>query len=147
MKCLLVLAALTLSFNVYAKNSLLTKFKAAYPKSATANSACLICHTNEDDFEKNAYGQDLENNAMKFKAIEALDSDVDGFTNIDEINQGTQPGDKDSMPAPIPVPVPEPTPVPVPAPTPDPTPAPMPDPVPAPAPTPDPVPAPIEIPV
>jgi hypothetical protein len=36
---------------------------------------------------------------MDFKAIEGFDSDVDGFTNLAEINAGTEPGNKDSHPA------------------------------------------------
>lgn len=100
MKSLVVIATLTLlSVSAEAKNGYMKKFKAAYPESKIIESSCLICHTNTDDYEKNSYGIDYENN-MDFKAIEGLDSDLDGFTNLEEIMFGTLPGDNTSLPTP-----------------------------------------------
>ena len=97
------LLALMFSFQVQAHPAFLRAFKAQYPK--TTLNDCLICHANQDDYERNAYGQDVENNISKgvpnFKAIEQLDSDGDGFTNIQEINAGSFPGDPTSVPAPV----------------------------------------------
>lgn len=51
----------------------------------------------------NPYGADLvkqqTRDAAAFKAIEKLDSDKDGFSNIAEIQAGTLPGDPASKPA------------------------------------------------
>jgi hypothetical protein len=143
MKSLVTIVALSLvSFNVYAKPGYLAKFKAAYPE-AKALQNCKTCHIGSDYKERNDFGKDYAANARDFKAIEGFDSDVDGFTNIEEINAGTLPGDKDSHPT-LPVPVPpttDPVPAPVP-PTTEPVPAPVPpttEPVPAPVPQTEPV--------
>lgn len=73
----------------------LAKFKSTYA-SAKALHNCQICHGPE---EKNDYAKDFAANGHNFKAIEGFDSDADGFSNIDEINAGTKPGDRDSRPA------------------------------------------------
>lgn len=100
------------SSNLAAKPGIYKKFSEAYPNSPILNSQCMICHDNEDDYARNAYGQDLENNNLDFKAIESFDSDLDGFFNIDEINLGSLPGDALSIPL-QPVPQPEPLPIPM----------------------------------
>ncbi len=87
----------------------LTAFKNAYhPKDGTklAAAGCLICHDKMPPTKAglNPYGKDLDKQAKpftaaSFKAIEKLDSDKDGFTNIQEIQAGTLPGDPASKPA------------------------------------------------
>ena len=83
----------------------LTVFKTAYnPKEGTAlaNAACLTCHAKMPPTKDlNPYGKDFlgkGRNAAALKAIESLDSDKDGFSNIAEINAGTLPGDPASKP-------------------------------------------------
>lgn len=68
--------------------------------SELAKAKCKICHTK--GAELNAYGQALKGKpktAASLKAIEKLDSDKDGVSNIDEIKAGTLPGDAKSKPA------------------------------------------------
>jgi hypothetical protein len=80
-----------------------TTFKTLYaPKagSKVATAGCLLCH-DKAPFTKaglNPYGMDLgkqakPRTAASFKAIENLDSDKDGVTNLKEIQAGTLPGD------------------------------------------------------
>lgn len=85
----------------------LTLFKSTYnPKEGTAlaNAACLTCHAKMPPTKEamNPYGADYDKqktrNAAALKAIESLDSDKDGFSNIAEINAGTLPGDPASKP-------------------------------------------------
>lgn len=81
-------------------------FKELYaPKEGTAlaKAACMTCHAGSAPTKAmNPYGADLAKQATKdaaaLKAIEQLDSDKDGFTNIQEIQAGTLPGDPASTP-------------------------------------------------
>jgi PKD repeat protein len=98
MKLFLCTILLGASMNAFAVQTYLTNFKLAYPNSKTSASSCVVCHANTSTFERNPYGQDFENNGHNFKAIEGFDSDVDGFTNIQEITAGTLPGDPSSHP-------------------------------------------------
>lgn len=83
-----------------------TTFKTLYtPKAGTklASAGCLLCH-DKAPFTKtglNPYGKDLAKQAKprtaaSFKAIENLDSDKDGVSNLKEIQAGTLPGDPTS---------------------------------------------------
>jgi hypothetical protein len=101
MKKLIVFPLLLVSLNAFGFSKYLTTFKTTYPNSKSASTSCLLCHSNENDYATNAYGQDYANNNHNFKSIEGFDSDVDGHTNLAEINAGTQPGDRDSIPAPV----------------------------------------------
>ena len=77
---------------------------------------CTTCHT-RNKWLRNAYGQDLQDylrslysdeiNAeeytqamivMAMGEINEIDSDGDGYTNIEEFNFGTYPGNKDDYP-------------------------------------------------
>jgi protocatechuate 3,4-dioxygenase beta subunit len=79
-------------------------FEANY--SAAVNSridACLLCHVDPDPFssgntDRNPYGADFGRNGHNFTAIEPLDSDGDGFINIDEIHNLTFPGNASDHP-------------------------------------------------
>ncbi len=81
-------------------------FKATYsPKEGTplAGAACLTCHAKmPPSKDLNPYGKDYlgktTRDAAALKAIENLDSDKDGATNIVEIRAGTLPGDPASKP-------------------------------------------------
>jgi hypothetical protein len=67
---------------------------------------CLVCHTAMPGTKANLnpYAVDLQKaakgafNDAAFKAIETLDSDKDGFTNVVELKAGTLPGDPKSKP-------------------------------------------------
>jgi hypothetical protein len=96
MKSLLVLSVVCLfSSNAFSKPAYLAKFKTTYP-NAKALHNCQTCHTAT---AKTEFARDFAANNHDFAAIEGFDSDVDGFTNLVEINAGTQPGNVDSHPA------------------------------------------------
>jgi hypothetical protein len=82
----------------YATSSLLSQFDTLYGTTGTSLDSCSTCHTSNIP-ALNPYGTDLQNNGNNFQAIENLDSDGDGFTNIQEIRAGTLPGDPTSHPA------------------------------------------------
>jgi hypothetical protein len=86
-------------------------FKQVYsPKDGTDLAKampCLVCHSKmpPSKTELNPYGKDLQKAAAGkaidekiLRSVEKLDSDKDGFTNIDEIKAGTLPGDPNSKP-------------------------------------------------
>ena len=85
-------------------------FKQVYaPKegSELAKANCLACHDKMPPTKTglNAYGKDVQKAAAGkaldekiLRAIEKLDSDKDGASNIDEIKAGTLPGDPNSKP-------------------------------------------------
>ena len=100
---IVVVSVMLLAAVAYALPGDATAFKALYaPKagSKVATAGCLLCH-GKAPFTKtglNAYGKDLAKQAKprtaaSFKAIENLDSDKDGVTNLKEIQAGTLPGD------------------------------------------------------
>jgi hypothetical protein len=75
----------------------MSSFKKAYPTTKLVVN-CKVCHDGAPP-RLNPYGSELVKAQMNFQSIEGLDSDGDGFTNIAEINAGTNPGDKNSFPA------------------------------------------------
>jgi len=82
---------------VEAKSSYLTEFVNSYPHTSnTQLDSCNTCHTNVPDL--NSYGRDYRSHGHDFRAIELLDSDGDGYLNIDEINALSFPGDINSTP-------------------------------------------------
>jgi hypothetical protein len=88
-----------------ANSGALGDFNAQYPGN-TLGSSCSICHTNVPN--TNPYGTALVGqgatgdaiSAAMFQAVEGVDSDGDGATNIQEINKGFFPGDPTSTPPP-----------------------------------------------
>lgn len=72
-------------------------FAARYPNSQTqVNAGCNTCHGGSSG-NLNAYGRDLrQSNAgsreLRLAAIEGVDSDKEGNSNLTEINAGAQPG-------------------------------------------------------
>ena len=102
---LAALAALALGGNVLATMELQKELKAKYP---TSKATCATCHVKamakKGDAELNAYGKDMEakgvvdpkaaKKAYDYTKLEALDSDGDGKSNLDELKAGTNPGDK-----------------------------------------------------
>ena len=95
---------LCFALSAQAKPEFLKLFKDVYGKP---EAKCLVCHSKVP--ERNVYGKAIEAALDKAKAtdltaeilksVEKADSDGDGFSNIDEINAGTAPGDPASKPA------------------------------------------------
>jgi len=115
MSAILILAAATLalcSSPIYAKRDFLDHLRNTY--GLGENVKCNVCHDLKDPKAKpskktlGAMGKDYQTQLQKFgknnldavlKAIENLDSDGDGATNIEELRLGTIPSDASSVPA------------------------------------------------
>jgi hypothetical protein len=71
------------------------QFNAKYNTRGAKLDSCLTCHTQQQGGAENlnGYGKDFGAANHDFGAIEAKDSDGDGFSNIDEIKADTFPGD------------------------------------------------------
>jgi hypothetical protein len=81
-----------------AVSSYLTQARAQYPAiKGTTLDSCQLCHPS-GGYTLNSYAQDFANNGHSFTAIANLDSDGDGYTNIQEITALTFPGDAASHP-------------------------------------------------
>lgn len=88
---------IAISNSASAKDSILTSFTSNYPATAgSALDSCSTCHTSVPAL--NAYGSALQAAGLSFGAIEGLDSDGDGFTNLQEIRALTNPGVASSRP-------------------------------------------------
>jgi hypothetical protein len=88
----------------HAKSGYTTQFNTKYGTAGTALDTCTICHPSVP--QTNSFGADFASKtipghtALAFDAaLEARDSDGDGFTNIAEINAKTFPGNSSSHPA------------------------------------------------
>ena len=76
--------------------------------SNLSKEECGICHIRKGEREWNGYGRDIKKLLDRqgttritpeiFRAVESLDSDGDGYSNIDEIKADTLPGDPKSHP-------------------------------------------------
>ena len=79
--------------------SLQTAFVAQYPslRETQANS-CVTCHMPVIKDTLNNYGLDLREAKIDFEEIEGLDSDEDGRTNIEEIQDEGFPGSQATYP-------------------------------------------------
>jgi hypothetical protein len=84
-------------------------FDAAYKpakNSALKKADCAVCHIAKGKTKLNPYGEDIKKElagsktltADILKKVEALDSDKDGVSNLEEIKAGTLPGDPKSKP-------------------------------------------------
>ena len=72
------------------------KWGSVYPYSSTINADCETCHGAGEE-TLNTYGRDIclaegENLEAKLAAVESLDSDEDGTSNMLEIQFNAQPG-------------------------------------------------------
>jgi hypothetical protein len=81
------------------KPEYLSEFNSRYKTSGSRLDTCSTCHASSSPSRENLnpYGSDFAAN-HDFGAIEAKDSDGDGFSNIDEIKAGTFPGDPNENP-------------------------------------------------
>lgn len=101
-----VLAAfLTVGGTAYGNGTLQSTFNTEYSTGGTALDTCSTCHTSGSSF--NPYGQAINDaggegadaGLAAIQAVEGDDSDGDGFSNFDEIDNLTFPGDNTSFPA------------------------------------------------
>ena len=99
------LAAVTLILGTdaaQATSTIASNFRNTYPgacqeilDATTSGQNCSLCHGG--GFSLNDYGSDLADANRNFAAIENMDSDGDGRTNLQEItNDCTMPGDMSS---------------------------------------------------
>ncbi len=84
----------------------MTTFNSLYTPAANSQlkkSRCVVCHRRPSGKGGlNCYGAALNEktaSADSLKSVESLDSDKDGFSNIDEIRAGTLPGKACSKPS------------------------------------------------
>ncbi len=83
----------TISINTFATSSMLEAFKFVYPNVKDSKlDNCMSCHNDKRDSLLNLYGVALKKSKLNFHSIQALDSDEDGTSNIDEINNLEFPG-------------------------------------------------------
>lgn len=83
-----------------ATSNFLTAFDESYPAAAGSKlNACQLCHTTGTEPNLNAYGRDFQSNGHSLQALESMDSDGDGWSNLVEINAATWPGDQVDHPA------------------------------------------------
>ncbi len=81
------------------KPEFLPAFEATYPAAVGSRiDSCYLCHVDLTSYQRNQYAKDWddaeeEGREGSFRAIENRDSDGDGFTNLEEINAHTFPGD------------------------------------------------------
>ena len=82
------------------KPEYLSEFNSRYKTSGSRLDTCSTCHASSSPSRENLnpYGADFAAANHDFGAIEAKDSDGDGFSNVDEIMAGTFPGDPNENP-------------------------------------------------
>jgi hypothetical protein len=94
-----LLTILLVSFTVSARPNYMAAFMQQYDVSDTRLATCAMCHVHPNGGgARDSYGISYSENEKDFLTIEELDSDGDGFTNIEEISSLTFPGDPDDHP-------------------------------------------------
>jgi hypothetical protein len=94
-----VIALVAAGNTAYATPSLQTAMIARYPSLRdTPLANCVTCHMPVKADFLNSYGLALRDAQIKFEEIEKLDSDNDGVSNIDEINNESFPGSQATSP-------------------------------------------------
>ena len=87
--CMMALAVIAASMAV-ADGGWLNTFNGEYDTQATPLNSCLTCHLTNGGSGFNPYGRDMRNQPgtelEAILAIEDLDSDGDGISNVDEIS-------------------------------------------------------------
>jgi len=97
----LIIALVLLSIpSATARPNYFNKMEQKYPQiKGTKLDTCGMCHiSREGGGERNSYGKVYESKNRNFSAIENFDSDKDGFSNIEEINALTFPGNASDYP-------------------------------------------------
>ena len=98
--CIALVAMLLLAPQVMAQQSYLSTFETTYPAAAGSRiDACNLCHNSPKAGDsRNPYGLSYDSSGRNFAPIENIDSDKDGWTNIQEIKSLTFPGDATDHP-------------------------------------------------
>ena len=98
--CIAFVAMLLVVPQVTARPSYLSTFESTYPIAVGSKiDACNLCHNSPSGGDaRNPYGLSYASSGHSFSAIENIDSDGDGWTNIQEINSLTFPGDSNDHP-------------------------------------------------
>lgn len=98
--CIAFIAILLLAPQVMALPSYLKTFEKTYPEAAGSRiDACNLCHDSPGGGDaRNSYGLSYASSEHNFAAIENTDSDGDGYTNLQEIQNLTFPGDANDHP-------------------------------------------------
>ena len=98
--CIALVAMLLLAPQVMARQSYLSTFETTYPAAAGSRiDACNLCHNSPEGGDaRNPYGSSYDSSGRNFAAIENIDSDKDGWTNLQEIKSLTFPGDATDHP-------------------------------------------------
>ncbi len=110
-KILIMLLILAIYLSVvpqaFANRNIFDRFKSEYNASGTKLDTCMTCMATTTPIASwNKYGLQLRNNSVfdrnnpvpAMKNIEFLDSDGDGFINIDEIRNSAFPGNASDIP-------------------------------------------------
>lgn len=92
--------ALLLASPMQAKPQFLDRLRAAYPNIVDSPiDDCVLCHRDGvPDGPINKFADNFFSYKADLAALEPLDSDGDGFTNLEELTALTFPGDPDSFP-------------------------------------------------
>ena len=105
---LLVVIALACASVASAQSSFLSSFNQHYDTYDTRLDSCDICHSGPNGGSLDSYGRAYSGNGRNLVSIEDIDSDGDGFSNIEEIDALTFPGDSTDFPEITAVPISEP---------------------------------------
>jgi hypothetical protein len=98
--CIALVALLLLATQVMARPNYLSSFETTYPAAAGSRiDACNLCHNSPAGGDaRNSYGLSYASSGRNFAVIENTDSDGDGYTNLQEIQSLTFPGDANDHP-------------------------------------------------
>jgi mono/diheme cytochrome c family protein len=98
---LTVALLLVLGTRAEAKEKFLDDFQETYPAAVgTRLDGCSLCHFTDSNgkWDENQFAEEYEEADKDFGSIQNLDTDGDGFTNLQEIQAGTFPGDASDNP-------------------------------------------------
>lgn len=84
-----------------AKPPFLKNFKQQYPTSKVSTHGCKLCH--DEYYNLNVHGESVQKNILTdgtiaWMEVEKIDSDGDGYSNIEEYVSGTNPADREDKP-------------------------------------------------
>ncbi len=82
---------------VSATSDALVAFNEHYDTNGTRLDSCIVCHGSNVE-SLNPYGAAYQNDNGDFTVIETQDSDGDGFSDLDEVNALTFPGNPEDYP-------------------------------------------------
>jgi len=98
--CIAFVALLLLVPQAMARPSYLSTFESTYPDASGSKiDVCNLCHNSPGGGDaRNPYGLSYASSGRNLAAIENMDSDGDGYTNIQEIRSMAFPGDANDHP-------------------------------------------------